>query len=59
MDVTMRNNLLHVCMDFFWSSIVPELLSEILKTFKQEIFNGMIPKGIYFIEGINKTDMIK
>lgn len=44
---------------FFWLSIVPEFLSEILKTFKQEIFNSMIPKGIYFIEGINTTDVIK
>lgn len=56
----MRNNSLHVSMDFFFLlSTVAELLSEILETLQQDNFNGALPKAIYFIKGMNKTDMIK
>lgn len=55
----MRTSLLHVGMDFFRLPIVAELLTEILETFKPEIFNNTLSKGIYFIEGINKIDVNK
>lgn len=55
----MRNSLLHVGMDFFWLPFVADLLTEILETFKPEIFSSTLSKGIYFTEGINKIDMIK
>jgi len=55
----MRNSLLHVSIDFFWLPIVAELLTEILERFKSEIFTRTLSRGIYFIEGIDKIDMIK
>lgn len=55
----MRNSLLRVSMDFLWLPIVAELLTEILETFKWEIFIHTLSKGIYFIDGINQICMIK
>lgn len=44
---------------FFWLPVMAELLTEILETFKLEIFNHTLSDGIYFIDGINKIDMMK